>query len=94
MTAPLRGDGALDRISRVNALRACTAGQQAFQGGQSPDDCPYIPTDDTGEFLAHFWLAGWWMEARPGVEGAQRMHFARTMTPEFRAQPPPGPSRA
>lgn len=65
-------------MTRVNALLACWEGEEAFRGGLRPSDCPYLPTDATREFLADFWLAGWWMAARPDVEGARTMHFART----------------
>lgn len=73
------GPGRLYKISRVNALLACEEGEQAFRRGLRPSDCSFLPSDTTQEFLSHFWLAGWWLAARPGVDGARRMHFARTI---------------
>jgi hypothetical protein len=66
-------------MTRVNAMIACDEGEEAYRAGLLPSDCPYVPRDATQEFLAHFWLAGWWLAARPGVQGARAMHFARTM---------------
>lgn len=72
------GPGRLYKMTRVNALLACEEGEEAFRAGLRPSDCPYVPRTATGEFLAHFWLAGWWLAARPGVDGASTAHFART----------------
>jgi len=65
-------------MTRVNAMRACEEGEEAFRAGLLPWDCPYLPTDATQDFLRYYYLAGWWMAARPDVEGARTMHFART----------------
>lgn len=82
--------GLLDRISRLNAQLACQEGEAAFAAGLRPDSCPYTPDTDAGEFLHHFYVAGWWLAARPGVEGARTMHFARTFRGSYR---PPRPGR-
>lgn len=56
----------LDRISRVNALRAAAAGGEAFRAGACPSACPYCRETQTDRFLAYYWLAGW--RAAGGVD--------------------------
>lgn len=81
------GPGRLYRVSRVNALLASREGEEAFRQGLRPSDCPYVPRDATQDWLGVMWRAGWWVAARPGIQGAWAMHFERAMK-GFRADPP------